>query len=133
MKLASYVHSGADKIGAVSEDSIIDLPALHRFLASRSGSRFSSFETFPSTMKELIDLDRPWLRVTGQMLSETRSLACQELLSSGVMAPLADCKLRLPVPDPGQIIAIRLNYDEKASESEKDVIEIPTLFMRSPM
>lgn len=133
MKLASYVHSGANKIGAVSDSVVIDLPGLHRFLASRSGSNFSAADVFPNTMKELIDLDQPWLKIAEQMLLEASSLSHEELLSNELMAPLVDCTLRLPIPDPGQIIGIRLNYDEKASESEKDVIEIPTLFMRSAM
>jgi hypothetical protein len=58
MKLASYVHSGANKIGAVSKSVVIDLPGLHRFLASHSGSNFSIADVFPKTMKELIDLDQ---------------------------------------------------------------------------
>ncbi len=131
MKLASYVHSGSNRIGAVSESAIIDLSGLHRFLASRPGSRFSANNALPGTMKELIDLDQPWLKIAEQMLLEAGSLSRDELFSKGLMTPLADCTLRLPVPDPSQIIGILLNYDESVAESKRDVLEIPTLFMRS--
>jgi 2-keto-4-pentenoate hydratase/2-oxohepta-3-ene-1,7-dioic acid hydratase in catechol pathway len=133
MKLASYVHSGTNKIGAVLESVVIDLPGLHRYLASRSGSHFAATGSFPNSMKELIDLDQPWLRIAENMLSQAGSIPHEKLRSNQLIAPLVDCALRLPVPDPGQIIGIRLNYDENAPESERDVIEIPTLFMRSAM
>lgn len=46
--------------------------------------------------------------------------------------PLADAELLPPIPNPGKIVCVGLNYRDHVTEVQRDVTESPTLFLRVP-
>ncbi len=45
--------------------------------------------------------------------------------------PLASCQLLSPLPDPGKVICLGLNYADHAKEGGHDLPDYPALFMRA--
>jgi 2-keto-4-pentenoate hydratase/2-oxohepta-3-ene-1,7-dioic acid hydratase in catechol pathway len=56
------------------------------------------------------------------------------LVAEGSLPPLsvADVQLHAPVPDPGKIVCIGLNYRDHAEEVKEDLPEEPLLFGKAP-
>jgi 2-keto-4-pentenoate hydratase/2-oxohepta-3-ene-1,7-dioic acid hydratase in catechol pathway len=86
-------------------------------------------DTQPSTMA-WYDLDADWLP---QAMRLVRSLPIdvdrwQQRL--GALIPLADAQLLSPVPRPGKVICIGLNYRDHAAESKMPVPESPITFSK---
>jgi 2-keto-4-pentenoate hydratase/2-oxohepta-3-ene-1,7-dioic acid hydratase in catechol pathway len=86
-------------------------------------------DTQPSTMA-WYDLDADWLP---QAMRLVRSLPIdvdrwQQRL--GPLIPLADAQLLSPVPRPGKVICIGLNYRDHAAESKMPVPESPITFSK---
>src|SRR5574339_133711 len=78
------------------------------------------------------DLDGPYLR---QALALVRDLGADPLggstrLSPGAVVPLADIRLLAPVPRPGKLICIGLNYRDHAAESKLAVPSSPVTFSK---
>ena len=53
-----------------------------------------------------------------------------ELTSAGAIVPLADVTLQAPIPRPGKVICIGLNYRDHAEESGMDIPELPLVFSK---
>ncbi|WP_261391484.1 fumarylacetoacetate hydrolase family protein [Roseovarius atlanticus] len=75
----------------------------------------------PRTMRDLIGAD-PAVHAT---------LADRLVQSGAARTPIADCKLLTPLPDPGKIVCLGLNYADHAKEGGHAVPEYPALFLRA--
>lgn len=69
-----------------------------------------------------------------EMGDEARALAEQALAGASFREtlPLSDVELKAPVPRPGKIMCIGLNYRDHAEESGVEVPEYPTVFAKYP-
>ncbi|MEW6091243.1 MAG: Rv2993c-like domain-containing protein, partial [Pseudomonadota bacterium] len=83
MKLATFDYKGETRIGVVTDKGIVDLAA--------------AAPSLPRDMVALISSDKA--------LAEARAASAK-----GDAIPLADVHLRAPVPFPGKVLAIGLNY-----------------------
>ena len=91
MKLATFTHQGETRIGVVREDGMVDLAA-----------------AAPDLPRDMIGL----LKAGDAAMARAREAA------KGAKAiPLADVTLRAPVPNPGKVLAIGLNYRDHVEES----------------
>ena len=97
MKLVTFTGGGASEIGIVEEDSVISL--------SRAAPRLAC---------GMIDLIARWDAVEGEVRKTAQS--AQRL-------PLANVRLLAPIPRPGKILAIGLNYADHVKETGR---EMPT-------
>lgn len=105
LKLASYVHANAAGYGIVVGDGVVDL-------TRRLGPRF------------------PDVRA----LLERNGLAEAQKAAAG-QAPdfkLAEVRLLPPIPNPGKIFCIGLNYEDHRKETKRDKTEEPAVFVRFP-
>ncbi|HEY4342751.1 MAG TPA: fumarylacetoacetate hydrolase family protein [Parvibaculum sp.] len=90
MKLATFTHQGATRIGVVRDDGIVDLAA-----------------TAPELPRDMIGL-----------LEDAKALArAKDVSAAAKTIPLTDVTLRAPVLNPGKILAIGLNYRDHVEES----------------
>jgi 2-keto-4-pentenoate hydratase/2-oxohepta-3-ene-1,7-dioic acid hydratase in catechol pathway len=103
MKLASFSRANGNSYGAVVGDAVVDLGA-------RLGARFP-------TLREAI---------AGDAVEKMKRLSVTDKPDM----PLSAVRLRPPIPDPGKIICIGLNYREHAAESGAKIPEFPSLFIR---
>ena len=59
-----------------------------------------------------------------------RWLAGEETAEDGATVPVRDLTLRAPVPRPGKVLCIGLNYRDHAAETGKPLPPVPMLFAK---
>ncbi|KRC06298.1 5-carboxymethyl-2-hydroxymuconate isomerase [Hydrogenophaga sp. Root209] len=103
MKLVSFSRSGQQSYGAVTEQGVVDLGAV-------LGSRYAD-------LKALLAADA---------VAEAAAAVAQGQASFG----LADVDLLPVIPNPGKIWCCGLNYGEHVRETNREITEQPTFFLR---
>ena len=93
MKLVTYVHQGKVSYGAVAGDGIVDL-------ARRIGTRYPDVRSLFS----------------GEGLAQARSAAEGQKPDLA----LAQAVLLPPIPNPGKLFCIGLNYEDHRKETKRD-------------
>lgn len=103
MKLVSYLNSGRESFGAVVDGGIVDL-------VNASSGRFARIRDIlePALLAEIDTLIR----------GRKPDMA------------LEDATLLPVIPDPGKIWCCGLNYHEHVQETQREVTEQPTFFLR---
>jgi len=103
MKLATFVHGGATRIGVVVGDAIVDLsaadPKLPTDMVSFLGAGAAAMDTARSAQTAV-----------------------------RARIPLADVRLEAPVLRPPKFLAIGLNYADHVAESGMEVPPVPVFF-----
>lgn len=109
MKLVTFIHNGTTRIGA---------------LISRNGeARIVDFsQADPSLPKEMIAFL--------QGGKTTMTLAQQAINSAPESLALSTAKLLAPIPCPGKIICIGLNYSDHAAETGQPIPKYPIVFSK---
>ncbi len=103
MKLATFTHSGATRIGVVVEDSIVDLAA--------------AVPELPREMVAFLEAGpRAIDRAAGAAKNSTHRIA------------LASVKLEAPIARPAEFLAIGLNYADHVEETKMKRPEFPMFF-----
>jgi len=103
MKLVSYLKHGRSSFGAVVDGGVVDL-------SDAFGGRFHS-------LKGLL---------AANALAEAQALVSDRPSSMS----LDDVELLPVIPDPGKIWCCGLNYHEHVRETQREVTEQPTFFLR---
>src|SRR5271154_4600816 len=103
MKLATFSHGGATRIGVVVEDSIVDLSA-------------AGPEHPPDMIRFLIE---------GPFAIDRAAAAAKK---SANRIPLASVKLEAPIARPPEVLAIGLNYPDHVEETKMKRPEFPLFF-----
>lgn len=103
MKLVSFSRNGQQSYGAVTEMGVVDLGAV-------LGSRYTDLKAL----------------LTADALTEAASVVAQGEAGFG----LADVDLLPVIPNPGKIWCCGLNYGEHVRETNREVTEQPTFFLR---
>lgn len=115
MRLVCYERNdGVTRLGALTEKGVVDLHAAARTagIASESFKEMSAF-----------------LAAEDSAVQEARNLV--QGAAQSTVVPLADVRLRTPVPHPGKIIAVGLNYRDHAIESRaKEPPKTPIIFAK---
>lgn len=107
MKLVTFQHNGKTGIGALRADNtIVD---------------FSQTAGLPTTMKEFL---------AGGATTLAAAQKAVDSASSNAILNSADVTLNAPVPDPGKIICVGLNYADHAKEAGLPLPEFPTVFSK---
>src|SRR5205809_214421 len=107
MRLVTFIRDGAPRIGAESTRGIVDFhwaaPAL------------------PQSMLEVLRAGR------GAM--QTAAAVVARALDDGVgLVPADAVRLLAPVPRPGKILGVGLNYRDHAVETGNPIPEVPLIF-----
>lgn len=122
MKIVSFTHRDAVvRVGALLEDlvSVIDLTSPAAALPE------------PPTPMAAFDLDGAFLREARTLVEraeEPREL--ERLRKAGAVLVKGDVRLLPPIPRPGKILCIGLNYKDHAAESNSPLPERPLLFSK---
>ncbi|MBS7287761.1 MAG: fumarylacetoacetate hydrolase family protein [Candidatus Freyarchaeota archaeon] len=119
MKLVSFSLDGAPRVGVLAEGNVVDLASLLR----EAGEGLS--------VVSILSAGEPLLeRIREAALSLSDRLQDAGLRAKRVVYPLADVKLMAPVPRPGKIICLGLNYSDHAEEAGMSPPEEPVLFSK---
>ncbi|MGZ3588932.1 MAG: fumarylacetoacetate hydrolase family protein [Candidatus Limnocylindrales bacterium] len=123
MRLCTYREDGRERLGVAVPD-----PALPLDPATGTRARVLPASTVlgegPATMAELVAGEEPLL---GRLRAAQRA-GEGRIRSEGV--PLAGLQLLAPLPRPGKIVAIGLNYFEHAAEQGKPPPSAPLIFAK---
>lgn len=106
MRFATYEDGGEARVGIVDGEEVVDLAALAPEL--------------PRSLKQLIAQGVP------ADLAKRAAAA-----PSGARRPLDSLTLLPPIPDPGKVMCVGLNYVKHAKELGMPLPDYPSLFMRS--
>ena len=86
----------------------------------------------PSNPLEWFDMDGPWFQMAREthdtLVHDEKALA--EARDKGWLVPRRDAYWFAPVPRPGKIICIGLNYRDHAAESKMPIPEKPVVFSK---
>jgi len=117
MRLVSYKGNGGEpRLGALSDQGVIDLQAAARD-AGLAGDPFACMVSF-------LAAGEPALSGARKLISDA---------SQGHVVPLASARLLPPVPRPGKIIAVGLNYRDHSMESgAAEPPKSPIIFAKFP-
>ena len=105
LKLATYLHQTHAGYGIVEGEGIIDL-------SRRIGARFPDIRTL----------------LAHEGLGEARKSAAGQKAD----LKLSDVTLLPPIPNPGKIFCIGLNYEDHRQETKREKTEAPAVFVRFP-
>lgn len=105
MKLATYVAADGDRIGVVSADGLISLA-----------------DHLPAAPRRMIDLIERWDEFKSKVAA---------LQSRKPDVKLSEVRLRAPIPRPGKILAIGLNYKDHIEETKNKTPEFQTWFSKA--
>lgn len=107
MRYVTYEQDAEPRLGALSGDTIVDIQTVS------PGA--------PATMRDLIAADA----------GVQDKIAMAVANANGDGHAVADTHLLPPVPDPGKIICLGLNYADHAKEGGHEIPTYPALFMRT--
>ncbi len=119
MKLVCFSLNGALRVGVLIENSVIDLS----FILEERDKRLNMISVL-SAGESLLE------RIREAVLSLSNRLQDGGLHVEHAMHSLAGVKLMAPIPRPGKIICLGLNYSDHAEEAGLTPPEEPVLFSK---
>lgn len=145
MKLVAYESGKQPALGVVVNDGIIGVsPAIEllkkkqvpRALAQRANFKSASRRVLdagaaPKDMIELLGRGQAW----GKSLATVASALAKDIdpkkAPRGLFTPLAKARLLAPIPKPGKITCVGLNYADHAREQGHEPPKAPIFFLKS--
>ncbi len=145
MRLATFAlrggRKGISRIGAVlGEDSVLDLlPAAALYLKETEKERKpyeAACELVPFSMIEFLERGKRAMALARRVLKavpqwEGKKKKVLGLQKEPLVFPLKRVTLNSPVPRPGKIIAMGLNFRDHAEENKVPIPEIPVGFLKA--
>jgi acylpyruvate hydrolase len=138
MKLVTFAQRGVQRVGLLDGERVIDVNrAYAALLAQRGDLRAEAMAEalVPAAMIGILEAGERALAAIREAAGHVR-----EGLSSGeqaeglkrdaVVLTLSEVTLKAPVPRPGKLILLGLNYRDHAEETGQKIPEVPTLFAK---
>ena len=129
MKLLTFRHTDGYRLGALVGSAVVDLPAAFQALPPDLKRAHSRLAALPADMLSYLEAGPPawqaaqavvdWVRATGLAAPETDFLW-----------DLSDVQIAAPLPHPGKIICVGLNYADHAREQNLPPPQSPILFVK---
>jgi 2-keto-4-pentenoate hydratase/2-oxohepta-3-ene-1,7-dioic acid hydratase in catechol pathway len=127
MRLVTYCTRDGCAVGDLRGGFVYDL---QRCAASAGGrSAGAATEAVPRSVRALIG-DGEWLRRSREAFAAAGDLPREQAVELGLATALAEVTLDLPVPDAAQYVCVARNYRAHATESGKELVDRPALFLR---
>jgi acylpyruvate hydrolase len=138
MKLVTFAHRGTQRVGLLEGERIIDVNRAYiAMLAQRGDLRPCAMADalVPAEMIGILEGGEPALAAVREARAYAREgLAAADqaevLRRDGVVFTLSEVTLKAPIPRPGKLILLGLNYRDHAEETGQKIPEVPTLFAK---
>lgn len=132
MKLVTYTHQRNAGLGAVLDDTVVDLArAYAAYQESSSGAGVLPATAFPTDLLTFLQAgDEAWEAATATLNWLASDVPAS--VRASLTYPLADVRLGPPLRNPSKIICVGLNYHDHCREQGLDVPERPILFAKFP-
>ena len=135
MRLVTYKSLGTNRIGVLNNEEIID-PT--RALALQfSENNFAqplrrAEREIPSNMLDLLAQGKETLTKVNKLINwiQSNPVPREKMINDGIIMLPDNFILDAPVPRPGKVMAIGVNYRAHAAEMERELPEHPTVFTK---
>jgi acylpyruvate hydrolase len=145
MKLVTFQVGKKDRLGAAQGDWVVDIGLAIGLVAKRQVPRKLATQTWfkdaartvlaagpaPRDMRALLERGESWRQALDEMLDAVVEALGQVGAPKGLFTPLQKARLRAPLPRPGKITCVGLNYAAHAREQGKEPPTCPVFFLKS--
>jgi acylpyruvate hydrolase len=153
MKLVTYESGKQARIGVVEGDAVVDVRAALDAASKRQGPRSlysdSKFKSAAQTLaasgaapRDMIGIlgrGDEWLKALGavtrgfanELAGKKESRKTAPKAPKGLILPLSSVRLRAPIPRPGKITCVGMNYADHAREGGKEPPTAPIFFLKA--
>ena len=119
MKIVSFLRAGAHRTGALlGDDLVLDFDHESSGLPEAAGPL------------EWMDMDGAPHQAARRLVDELDEGTMNELRGRAAVVSLSDVMLESPIPRPGKVICIGLNYRDHAEESGMEIPKSPLVFSK---
>ena len=138
MQLVTFGHRGVQRVGLLAQERVIDVNrAYAALLAHRREPRAMAMADalVPADMIGILEAgERAQAAIREAEGYVREGLVSGEqaegLMRDGVVYMRSEVALKAPVPRPGKLILLGLNYRDHAEETGQQIPEVPTLFAK---
>jgi acylpyruvate hydrolase len=138
MKLVTFAYRGVQRVGLLEGERIIDVNrAYATWLAQRENLRTGAMADalVPADMIDILKAGEPALGAIREAAGYVREglgsgEQAEGLKRDGVVFMRSEVTLEAPIPRPGKLILLGLNYRDHAEETGQKIPEVPTLFSK---
>ena len=135
LKLVSYGFEGQTRIGAVVDDSVIDLNSAYASLLQEQGDprpRAMANAVVPPDMVEFLQGEERSMKAARDAVAFAQQQPAPAMRAAGILRDLKAVKLNAPIPRPPKITLMGFNFRAHADEMLEKVPESPMLFSAYP-
>jgi 2-keto-4-pentenoate hydratase/2-oxohepta-3-ene-1,7-dioic acid hydratase in catechol pathway len=143
MKLVTFESGGEERVGALKGHFVADVglaidslrsgtlgleqrPELQEAVNTLLGGGAN-----PRHMMDLLERGEAWRRALGEILEAVTASREPSRFPRGVFTPLEQVRLRPPLPRPGKIVCVGLNYESHRAEQGIKSPARPVFFLKS--
>jgi len=131
LKLATFKVRGEERIGALENESVIDLNLAHQLYLSELGEKTTKgWGLFPSAIIDFLKLGEKARKYASNLVAFAHELRKKHSERQRVVLNISDVHILAPVPLPPKIICLGLNYRDHAEEAHVPFPEEPILFSK---
>ncbi len=138
MRLVTFAHRGTERVGALEGERIVDVNRGYAtVLQARGDLRACAVADalVPADMLGILEAGDQGLAAIREALAFVREgLSSREHVEAferaGVLFAAGEVTLKAPLPRPGKLILLGLNYRDHAEETGQKIPEVPTLFSK---
>ena len=138
MQLVTFSYRGMQRVGLLERERVIDVNRAYAALLTQRGeSRAGAMADalVPADMIGILESGERALtaiREADGYVREGRGAEepAEDLKRDGVVFPRSEVVLKAPIPRPGKLILLGLNYRDHAEETGQKIPEVPTLFSK---
>ncbi|MGD0125636.1 MAG: fumarylacetoacetate hydrolase family protein [Terriglobia bacterium] len=143
MRLVTFEADNEVRLGAVSDNSVIDLELAMGLLRAdtlgietrpelqESADTVLAPGAAPRDMTELLERGAAWRQGLAKVLEAAAAFPDPARLPRGLSTPLGKVRLRAPLLRPGKIVCVGLNYESHRAEQGIQTPARPILFLKS--
>ena len=138
MKLVTYGHRGVQRVGLLEREHVIDVNRAYTVLLAQRGdprAEAMADALVPADMIGILEAGERALAAIREAEGYVREglgsgEQAEGLKRDGVVFTRSEVALRAPIPRPGKLILLGLNYRDHAEETGQKIPEVPTLFAK---
>jgi acylpyruvate hydrolase len=138
MKLVTFAHRGTQRVGLLEGERVIDVNrAYAASLGQRGDVRACALAEalVPADMVGILEAGDRALAAIREAVEYVRGALgsggqAEEFQRTGIVFTIGEVTLKAPIPRPGKLILLGLNYRDHAEETGQKIPEVPTLFSK---
>ncbi|MDH7485528.1 MAG: fumarylacetoacetate hydrolase family protein [Anaerolineae bacterium] len=130
MKLLTFRHKDGLRLGALLGSLVVDLAAAFQALPPEAKGAHSHLAALPADMLSFLQAGPPVWQAAQSVANWVHSSGLADTAAADFLSLLSKVHLGPPVPNPGKIIGVGMNYADHAREQNLPPPKAPILFAK---